>query len=1062
MSYMKVLAATQSEYSELGLDIGAIGSGAIPTEKEFRGLVIDYVKKNKEMSPVKIKELARSVYDDLRAHVSQGGPGQKLYNELVLTYQGIRSLEVLKKERAGLVKDLTNKGSEEVLKLLKDLLAEGVERVVFPALPKALKTLGKAAAGIAGPGMPYQPYMKVKEHEKVSPEQRRKEFEEGDKAHKKVLQEVQDYQKDKGKEEAEIPKWLTGTPEERYESDRTVVVRNESALKDLIHDLENNIKIHPAKAASVIQLIRSFLTKSVTDIDADIKRYRAEARQLSGKLKNLGKAPVVTEEVIKPAELNVFVDSDNLMKVLKGQPDRVVRKEQPHAYKWLYDSKYITNLFKFMDEKAEPQEDIPSHKYRTDETKVLEDINEVVGHVRNFGTKVIHVVKQLSEGIKEESHMLGSIPKDFYEKYRTYFQNLQTKHNPEVFKKLTEYDEDTDSFKFDKEETKKTPDGKEEVVKHLPDEVHVDRDKLTKVLNVVREIRKKNLSLWETFWVPLNKEIKTLQDSIHDIRLLYNKIRREGFYQKWKRQASDEVYAAVGYLDPTKGLSAIKAKADSLNKFIADHPKMKANMDKAVIEEMMKSEELGEYLDKVQDGLSGIISDIKKYDESMDNFISGILTGRALIKREKKADNGRMETVAHLRKMGLFLMARVLQADDWRSEYPLTSPLVTIRKNPKIYWDYFIKSFPIEEFINKWFDMSGKETLSPEKFPAAVGAFMAKTDKGLRTELEDKLKKEYGGDWMQAGIEEEYNKTLTGRKELEGLLAKARKWAQGMAMDLDKNIESNKVIKEEQKVAIEDAAKDMVNARGELEEALKAPVTKDNQMRAVALQKKLNDVIADLKGVLEDAAETDDTLDHDVARVNEVQHAWADVGVRMLNQIESSEKKELEIHRKWQEIEHWLDKGFSDREMTRIRSFVVRYLWQILDETWMRKVREFQTHYNVGFADYLETHKKVSEIIGAAPPSKALNRIKDAIIEQYKDMKNRKESIPEKLKKDYDAVMSGKYPEELGARPDLPKGKEASYMESFINPPSIDGMMVYRMASSFIGVPVREDLELYM
>jgi len=923
-------------------------------------------------------------------------------------------------------------------------------------------------------------------------------------------------------EEAEQKAWDT-----LHEQFGRVPMFRENDMKKAWENLEKYVKgaeINVSDVMRSLAVVMGILEQDRRETEANYKKALAEAKSLDAKLDLIKTAPPslkIRKQITKPIINNPFLDADSFMKILEDMDKPVVREVPVRRMnEWLLDMKYLPNLFKNLkkspgetlhtwDIKRKKEADVEAFKKKTDIHNVETSIMELVGHMANFVPEINRVVGKIDEAVNEEealgddgtrpSHMLTPLLKNEHEAISNMWNKLKDKYDDKTFMDLTKWDDNRETFIVDKIA--------------LPEKAKADRDHMDKLVEALKARRNENNVRYQSKWKPIENDIDAMKKHLSNIKSIFSSVMDEDWFKKWQKGGTPgpymrpekapvaptasfpyEVVIRTAYTDPSKTFATIKENVSTLKDFLKEHHLYsvaseqgkeapaglkKDEVEQFRVENRMKSRKIVEqflketpevimdFLNKVGTKLTQLETGIDRYYEAVNNAIMDIAHGVG-IKIPKKAFSYQVES-DFIRRYAYFL--KLAEVAPFKSEYPVQVPLADIRKNPEIYWDYFQKSFPIEEILNEWKKMSGSEdTLDSKMFPKVIDRLMGYLEAHTKKVFDPtKLKEETGKLTEERdAILERRNRTM---KQLELAKQMARdesEMTEKMLKDTRDEIKHSAVTEwTKLNQALKINKDQFENALTGLTEAVDAmPFKKDV---ADKYEKEVKQHVAEISGITNKIINVLDEINRDTVGgwaesntikdkleyyMGEIQHKWSGQGVRLLNRLDQDKDREVELSGAIGKRNKWLELGGpTSKDKKRIKNEFIRYIWNVLDEDWTRKLRAFQTHYNLNFEDYVEIHDQVARMVSGEPvPARSYNRLRDDIKKQMRDLRDRGEEIPATLKKEI-KMLSERQRYGLG---EAEKKKGAS--EESVNLP-----LSFRLAKKFLSItliPLKKMVEM--
>jgi uncharacterized coiled-coil DUF342 family protein len=807
-----------------------------------------------------------------------------------------------------------------------------------------------------------------------------------------------------------------------------------------------------ANYTKALEFAKRAFSSNIDDLTKRIEKLTSMAGTVEGQLKHLG-TPITVKEVIEKPQINSpFVEVygvDGLLKILEGKDEPVVKqKEMPHPFKWLLNPKYPATLMRAIGDTEAPKEKGEEHplRHKTDIHVVQQDIKDLIARLWSLNHHALEAVPDLEKSIKEETHLLATLPEEDFKWYKDFHKKLKDKHGPS-FAELAKWSDKTSEF--------------EKLEHELPPELQADRKMIAEFFSIIKDIRAKNDNL-KQHWSKVTDRVDRLKLELSEARRIYTKLSKENYFRdQWKKDDTPVemrqkkeipvqaygIVMAAGYVDSGESFANLQELVANFKQMLEGHKMFDAawsevktpaekklqqgdkemwrvpeSAGKAKVKELLQGDMVDDYLDDMQDYITKIKTGIARYIDKVDQFLLGIMTGSSIDK--PVADKGQKAAAAHLRRMAqLIRYAEFIVAEEkaveWKSELPLKIPLgdldikTMLLSGRSRFVDYFQKSYPIQEIINEWFKMSGHETLKSELFPQVI--------QKLEAHMKDQIHKTMNKEDLQKNLDK-YETELDGvfkkKKAIFDIMDKAKKWADINSRQLDQEIQNAESLTEAAKVKVTELNKKREELLDKLAEEITQttkPASDDDSAQHIALenakktQEELNKTINDLRNVIGAKSEDDRTLDKLVDFMGGLQHSFSNVNVKKLNELEALQDREIELGRKINQYQNHIENGPTPKYVKRLTNMFILSVWSNLDENWMRNIPAYQTHYNLNFDDYIKIHEEVQKLVGGHVPARAYSRLKKDMDKQVKDLRERGEDIPPGLKAQLSKMLSKRF-----------------------------------------------------
>lgn len=1031
LSYRKILSSKELPYEDFGFNAEDIKKGNIPSSAEFEKKVVETFKKKVKEDGFDIRSFRRMVmefYRDFRHMLHEGKPKEGVGEQLAKAKEKVVLLEKLLEEKLALLNDL--KGNvPAAIKVLKDALGKAHVSIKFKE---------------AGAGHVDLPTINHSEH------------------------------------------MVSRSPMD--------------ILKNHLVTLEKGLKDDP-DYGKAINAVRHELSRQIAEVREDLAKARQEEKMYAKRWESIGHKPE-TIRIKKPVTINPLGDLADLKVMMETMdfPVEETTTTKPHHYAWLYQHSYMTRFLKQLEEKVKEKSD--TH-YKSD---IGEDVMPAITEAllklfrlsENLGRDIVggESSKGLTSQLSLAEHAFTVVPEELFNKFKDYLSGLKSKHTPDEFNKLTKYSLEARDFITDKSE--------------LPESMHADRDKLEKFFKGLIQMAHKNQDLFEKKWRGVLETVSRLKKKYQEFKVLYNAIAKEEYFDTWlkggtpswmkkkafeivERGARGITAAGSKYKDSERWYQNVVSDIGELRDFVKDYPIFQAKNVKEFSEEMKKIKDLNEFVTKLGNLIQKCVKAINDYYTGTEAFIHSMISGDILSKATEKTASVDIgpALVYSLRRMAYRMLVAEEKKDEkaveWHSEYPLSMPLQKRKptKEPplmsKTYLDYFVKSFPVEEFLNEWFEkLSGSKTLNPDKIPALQDRIDHRIKEDLMKKYDkDKLAKD------RDKLEDELNKKLEEIKALDDQIKSYGKWADKSFDKYDEAIESAKFVGEaydkelKGKVQkIKELQKERADIRSEFEKLSAKDINKKiiNKMikRVNEIHNEHTKTLNDIQDILKESKSgvnpftgTKEQIEQMEDKASRVWNIYNDRMVRNVNRIKDLQDEEYKLENQIANMDEWLDspdKIPADKLDYAVRQ-VMSEIWHQVDAHWMRSIKEFQSRFNLNFEDYLEIKGAFEKAIKHPVSAMAIGRIIKELKSAIKFLKDKGKPVPDgyfealskltkrpvKEESDYDKEEAPK---------EAPKEEEKSASELYDFP----SQMAYNVAIKFAGYqePVSTELEVVL
>jgi hypothetical protein len=765
---------------------------------------------------------------------------------------------------------------------------------------------------------------------------------------------------------------------------------------------------------------KKVLQEDIQGVKNKISVIQETVHKLENRLKTVGLRPI-KEKIITPVHISPLGDMEDLvviMETMKQPPPRVVEVDRPHHFGWLFQPKFLVELFNQLNlpKPAKPgaKKDTlgkePVEQEHTQKSDIGEEVQPLIletvlrlFHLTSDTINRLTGPKNIFDQLNLKDYAFSTVDEGLFKKYAEFLKQVKGQLPADEYKKLINFDTDNSVFYH----------------KDLPGHLTEHRKKLEQLYDHLMRVISLNTRIFENKWNPIIKELEIIQDSYRKMKKDFNVISKEEYWQKWLKGKSellkeafednyyDEIEAAdaelsefIPYLSAEKGYNKFLKSLTELKEFLKKEGHLET---KNVKEFALKLKEAGphglEWIDKLGPLIDHTLSSIIEYKHDVENFTEKLLKGNIFKEKttapttteEKKLGNSMWPVIYNLKRLSYILQAFKESPVEWRSEYPLTIPLQQLFGKMK---DFFQKSYPAEEFLNDWFTVSGSKTLATSKLQESL-------KKDLDPKVQKEIAKSYGKEKLQAErdkFDDELGEGNEEQKKLMRAIEDLDKWAEKSFDKYDGAISEAKGITEAQKAALKKLIEERKHLQENFEHAPKEHLTSE---RIKTYLKRLNEIhtgLVKLMGQLDTAKNpfTDkvEPIGHLESKASRVWNIYNDNITRNLNRIKDLQDKSRRLENAILQRDEWMDEGVPEDILEEAREMYLAYTWRIFDTDWARKPKQIQSRFNINYDDYLDIKEAFEKLAGHTLPSTSMNRMVEEIKKDIKYLKEQGQEVP--------------------------------------------------------------------
>jgi len=510
-----------------------------------------------------------------------------------------------------------------------------------------------------------------------------------------------------------------------------------------------------------------------------------------------------------------------------------------------------------------------------------------------------------------------------------------------------------------------------EVIKKRKEEQTVQRKEKLK------ELKKKKDDLEEKVR-PLREKVKTMEKSMA-------KILEKEEDEKEKDKLTPEEKQKLKKLEELR--EEFAGPNGLLNQAKSDIAKLEAEERREWTPEPIPKEKLKDDLKKDYEKSQKEIEDLerrnKEFLKKLDQALKEDAPDEDLLKSIRK-DIG--DTFTELQEK------KKKEKEYAKSEYPVTIPLADVsKKNKKVWFDFFKKSFPINKWLVEWKNMSKTEGIDPKQFPQFINRLdgflqeeMAKSfDKKRLENMQDRLQKQITDD--DADLKKYSNK-----------LDEIADWASDTYSKYDGAIQVAQGLKGPIKTELKDLAGKWESQRDQLEKAMDeedfdrgVDLVEDMTKTAKDILKMTNHMVAQSGKAVNPFTGKEELIDKLKEKISHVFHIHDAIMTKSIQAIARLQDRRIDLERRFLKNERLLKTGPTGKMRKRIRDLFVTYIWRMMDDDWGRKIAAYQTYFNLDFGDYVRIHEEAEKMVGGRIMAKAYERLKKGVKDQIKDLKRK-------------------------------------------------------------------------
>jgi hypothetical protein len=670
-------------------------------------------------------------------------------------------------------------------------------------------------------------------------------------------------------------------------------------------------------------------------------------------------------------------------------------------------------------QKSKPDDKIPGKKFEktrglTDELVKLhadsKKYSSALKHFLGYGEEKNEEIKNTLVAERDIHRVLDFIGRrkkdgggtDPLENYRLWLLKLRSKLSNKQF---------GDLFNWSEQKGFSTSDGE------LETELVPYRERTKRFFSEIEDKDKANTALFFKEWGSVIDASKSLKKDISSVTNLlknlmndetfkldrYKKVRapfmpytrkhagdRESF-EKYYNTCKESIEDVIQFID-SKLITTMDDLGNEIKRPWTAEEVESIKADGIRLEEYL--EEFGKKVDKMDKDVNRYFTKIKEFHiKVMDTSAFKIPSktdekGESEKKKEEDKEEESWLTIKSsdvLRKLAFQMdLMDIMQRVGYnvlRSDFTKIAPqLYNYGKNPNIFYDYFVKSYPAEQHIKLLKEKSLNGGLDPAQFKEMLKETQGSFDKQMDYIFEsaDKVIKERSDELKEK--EDIISKSQESLSEMEGKFSKEYRELLNVAkkipaLDQGRKDALNKLDEEETKTSkklhkmlddesadegsINKVIKDLGNIKRDfmdtLEEIGKAELSTGEKTTVERLSQSLSRDWVD--------------FDSNIAKVrSRMRDAYKD--------IDDLNKRIITLKKITSSSEAW--------EKARKKSWRlwVEEMWNVMDEHWMRKVQDFQAKHNSNFKDYIGIHNEVKKLVGGPVNSRFYSRMLNEIKKQ--------------------------------------------------------------------------------
>lgn len=1160
---------SKEKYEAYGFDYDAIKNGDLPTADSFAKTIKKAVSKRKGKALAAAKKVKKegmsaeeertfweNFWKEFKVDVAS------IYEDILLIYNKGGAVESDKKKldfaitlEYGLAKELEKK-RELLNSLNKDIFSDPEKKEETIAYIEKTLKVNRAKGDV---GRRHAAELTVEEQGRIrkkdltekkdttpySEEERKKD----DAAYQDYLNHSRDYIEQI--KDDDVRKKLEKEIEEAEKGNKGVVtykpldsIRKEN-LEKALEKLKLTRPLDEKEKGLVIQRMRREINKDIEELNDAIKDVKTDIKIFQTRTQKPGSKP--SEKIIQKPKMVSPMTGDVsqqllMQKILKRDYDKI-KITQPHHMGWLYNKTYLNELLGSLEKEPKPER---TQTLKPDITEdAMSDVNAFLGKFLTFIHYLkgkIHSGKDFLKDLDPDKHSFALIPENLYDAYRKFMTRMKEKYSEEEYDALKGYSFDTNVFLLNEGTLKSYKRGRsdEETVtknKALLEKFKDDRKVLESYLNHFHKNKVENDSIYEKNWKNATDGVTELYNAFRKMKVIFNKAYKQQAFRTFLkitdpvevrkssydgyRVAIEEkdqisypnletlykkyVQAYENFKELVDGDTLIanapegtsQSDTKEFTKILHDYTKTTSKEGASSWDPRILNKWMEDFNDAILKLYNAIVACSKEPRDFLNDLMKGIIYDTPP-SRAKKATGDLLRRLANIVLSG--------EKHEERSEY---SAITMQRKHLKTraWMDYFEKSFPIEEFLNKWFLSSGGRSDATPAFETEIHGRKIKIpsmdtlNPAALSGVIDDLK-----EFVKKGIARQFNpETLKKEDEISG---KELKKVQDRLKEIpdqvktiddlcrtafkiyDEQIEMAKKEEEEfeptLRLELEDIQKKKEKIYKALEELHKAKkgaletlykpdpaMKRDERLKKEGLtpeivsehlkemkgfddkveeyNKELNALDKDKRDLLINKGKTEDPFTgvyQDISKLEEEAAGIWDLYLgnmtKLRREIERLEDAEITHQNALNKNKNFKDlEKIPDSVYQKALPQVASYLWNVLDYAWMRNKLAFDSHFNANIENYIATKNKFDEMAGYKLPSLSYKRIIEEIEKNMRFLKD-KGQLKDADKDKYKETIDKLY-KLMGIEPKNKKEKKEKEEKK-----AASAFMIFRVASAFM------------
>jgi len=621
------------------------------------------------------------------------------------------------------------------------------------------------------------------------------------------------------------------------------------------------------------------------------------------------------------------------------------------------------------------------------------------------------------------------------------------------------------------------------------------RSHITKFFDDIERKDKENVDRFFKHWKPALDAMGELKEKISKVNNLLENLKRKPEFNQgrkgkprsifipWERKkafllpyekCADASTSIEGYFN--KSLGSIEEVITFINSTLIPSEKaVEGDVGRSMTEDEWDAfikdgdkletylKEFGDKVDTMEKYVNGYFNAVKKLHAGIRDTSALKLTKKKVEEKEVNKTPAPVEEDSYLTSPHFMSKAsselRVIAYmmdlmdkigyDVLRSDFPKIIPMLYgMGKNPNMLYDYYVKSGPAEEIVEQLKEKSRNGGLDPAQFKAVI----KETEGSFNRQMFNL--QENAGKVLAEAIAARDEKS----KIIQESINKAKKTEESFSDEFKKLLNVAKKVPgldEARRESIKKMDEDRIKITGELLKMFDN-TSEYNVEQASRLMKELGKIKTEMRDV---SGELGTVVHPGTGKQVSVQSLSEEMGRRW----EQFESDMAQTRSRIREADKWMDsignrivtlkkiteskEGIPSKIREKAWKMWVLFLWNILDEHWMRKIQDFQAMHNSNFQDYIGIHDEVTDIVKHPVESRFFNRIQRGIKEERKFLRAHPEHVvPGNLKNIEEALqrMKSKGMQEVPGY-ESSESKEASVY----NYPT---EMSYSICSKFAGV----------